>query len=45
LLPLACHHHHPLGQDLLLARDAIIDLPVVEVERTRDEGGKGVSLE
>ncbi len=31
---------HPLlGQDLLLAHDAIIDLPVVEVERTRDEGG------
>ena len=37
--PLACHHHPPLEQDLLLARDAIIDLPVVEVERTRDEGG------
>ena len=32
-------HHHPLEQDLLLARDAIIDLPIVEVERTRDEGG------
>ena len=26
-------------QDLLLTRNVIIDLPVVEVERTRDEGG------
>jgi len=32
-------HHHPLEQDLLLARDVIIDLPVVGVERMRDEGG------
>ena len=41
LLHLLCLnvHHPPLEQDLLLARDAIIDRPVVEVERTRDEGG------
>jgi len=42
-----CHnvHHRPLEQNLLLAHGAIIDLPVVEVERTRDEGGLGVSME
>jgi len=41
LLHLLCLnvHHHPLEQDLLLAHDAIIDLPVVEVERMRDGGG------
>jgi len=32
-------HLHPLDQNLLLARDAIINLPVVEVERRRDGGG------
>jgi len=32
-------HHHPLEQDLLLARDVIINLPVVEVKRRRDGGG------
>jgi len=30
---------HPLDQNLLLARDAIINLPVVGVERRRDGGG------
>jgi len=41
LLHLLCLnvHHHPLEQDLLLARDAIINLPVVEVKRRRDGGG------
>jgi hypothetical protein len=39
---LLCLHHHvnPIEQNLLLARDTTINLPaVVEVERTRDEGG------
>jgi hypothetical protein len=40
-LHLLCLHLcvHPLEQNLLLALDAIINQPVVEVERTRDEGG------
>jgi len=32
-------HLHPLDQNLLLNRDAIINLPVVRVERRRDGGG------
>jgi hypothetical protein len=41
LLHLLCLHLHlpPLDQNLLLSRDAIVNLPVVGVERTRDEGG------
>ena len=30
---------HPLEQNLLLTRDAIIIRPVVEVETMREEGG------
>jgi hypothetical protein len=32
-------HLHPLDQNLLLARDAIINPPVVGVKRRRDGGG------
>jgi len=32
-------HLHPLNQNLLLARDAIINLSVVWVKRRRDGGG------
>jgi len=32
-------HLHPHNQNLLLARDAIINPPVVGVKRRRDEGG------
>ena len=32
-------HLHPLNQNLLLARDAIINPPVVGVKRRRDGGG------
>jgi hypothetical protein len=41
LHPLICLHLYlnPLDQNLLLARDAIINLPVVEVKRRRDGGG------
>jgi hypothetical protein len=41
LRPLLCLHLHlhPLDQNLLLARDATINLPVVEVKRRRDGGG------
>jgi len=31
--------HHNLFANLLVARDAIINLPVVEVKRRRDGGG------
>jgi len=36
---LLCLHLHPLDQNLLLACDAIINLPVVGVERRRGGGG------
>ena len=41
LLHLLCQHIHlnPLDQNLLVVRDAIINLPVVEVKRRRDGGG------
>jgi hypothetical protein len=42
LLRFLCLRHpciHPLQQNLILARAVIVNLPVVEVERTRDEGG------
>jgi hypothetical protein len=40
LLCLHLHLHlHPLDQNLLLARDAIINPPVVGVKRRRDGGG------
>jgi hypothetical protein len=32
-------HLHPLDQNLLLARDAIINPPAVGVKRRRDGGG------
>jgi hypothetical protein len=32
-------HLPPLDQNLLFTRDAIINLPVVEVKRRRDGGG------
>jgi hypothetical protein len=35
----------PLDQNLLLSRDAIVNLPVVGVERTRDEGGWGLAAD
>jgi hypothetical protein len=40
-LHLSLHDHriHPLQQTLFVARDAIINLPVVEVKRRRDGGG------
>jgi hypothetical protein len=45
LLFLHLHLHlHPLDQNLLLARDAIFNLPVVGVKRRRDGGGYGVSI-
>jgi hypothetical protein len=47
LLHLLCLHHHinPLKQNILLARNTTINLPaVVEVERTRDEGGWWLAL-
>jgi hypothetical protein len=37
-------HLHPLDQNLLLARDEIINPPVVGVKRRRDGGGQGVSI-
>ena len=41
LLHVLCLHIHlpPLWHNLLVAHNAIINLPVVEVERTRDGGG------
>jgi len=41
LLHLLSQHIHlpPLDQNLLVIRDAIINLPVVEVKRRRDRGG------
>jgi hypothetical protein len=41
LLHPLCRNIHlpPLDQNLILARDAIINLPVVEVKRRRDGGG------
>jgi len=41
LCHLLCLHLllHPLDQNLLLARNAIINVPVVGVERRRDGGG------
>ncbi len=41
LLHLLCQHIHlnPLDQNLLVVRDAILNLPVVEVKRRRDGGG------
>ena len=38
-LPIVAHLRLLLKQNLLLARDEVINLPVVEVKRTRDEGG------
>jgi hypothetical protein len=41
LLHLLCQHIHlpHLNQNLLVVRNAIINLPVVEVKRRRDHGG------
>jgi hypothetical protein len=45
LLHLLCLHVHlpPLDQNLLLSLNAIVNLPVVGVERTRDEGRWGLA--
>ena len=45
LFHLLCLHLHlpPLDQNLFLSRDTIVNLPVVGVERTRDEGGWGLA--
>ena len=38
-------HPPPFDQNLLLSRDAIVNLPVVGGERTRDEGGWGLAAD